>query len=54
MSERTMEREENSGYWVLVTENGDFFTSFMTQQLRESPEEQLWAAKQDKPLCPEM
>lgn len=25
MSERTSEREENSGYWVLVTENGGFY-----------------------------
>lgn len=38
--------------WLLKM--GIFFTSFMTQQLREGPEEQLWAAKQDKPLCPEM
>lgn len=28
--------------------------SFITQQLKEGPEEQLWAAKQDKPLCPEI
>lgn len=28
--------------------------SFITQQLKEDPEEQLWAAKQDKPLCSEM
>lgn len=31
-----------------------FLNEFITQQLKEGPEEQLWAAKQDKPLCPEM
>lgn len=46
--------EESSGYWVLVTENGIFLMGFITQQLKEGPEEQLWTAKQDKPLCPEL
>lgn len=40
-----------AGCWSL---KWGFFMSFIAQKLQEHPEEQLWAAKQDKSPCPEM